>query len=119
MRFFITGAGGQLGHDVMNEVNQRGHEAVGSGSKPAYSGVQDGSAVCSLPYVQLDIRDRAAVTEIIAAARAAHIHDMILSLPDGYDTVITDSGNSISKGQKQLLTIARAMLMRSSMLILD
>ena len=44
---------------------------------------------------------------------------MILSLPDGYDTVITDSGNSISKGQKQLLTIARAMLMRSSMLILD
>ena len=57
--------------------------------------------------------------EIIAAARAAHIHDMILSLPDGYDTVITDSGNSISKGQKQLLTIARAMLMRSSMLILD
>ena len=44
---------------------------------------------------------------------------MILSLPNGYDTIITDSGNSISKGQKQLLTIARAMLMRSSMLILD
>ena len=69
MRFFVTGAGGQLGHDVMNEVNQRGYEAIGSGSKPAYSGVQDGSAVCSLPYMQLDIRDRAAVTEIIAAAR--------------------------------------------------
>ena len=50
MRFFITGAGGQLGHDVMNEVNQRGHEAVGSGSKPAYSGVQDGSAVCFMQY---------------------------------------------------------------------
>lgn len=57
--------------------------------------------------------------EIVSAAKAAHIHDMILSLPNGYDTVITDSGNSISKGQKQLLTIARAMLMRSSMLILD
>lgn len=69
MRFFVTGAGGQLGHDVMNEVNQRGHEAIGSGSRPAYSGVQDGSAVCSLPYVQLDIRDRAAVMETIAAAR--------------------------------------------------
>ena len=69
MRFFITGAGGQLGHDVMNEVNQRGHEAVGSGSKPAYSGVQDGSAVCSLPYVQLDIRDRDAVMKTIAAVR--------------------------------------------------
>ena len=69
MRFFITGAGGQLGHDVMNEVNQRGHEAVGSGSKPAYSGVQDGSAVCSLPYVQLDIRDRDAVMKTIAAVK--------------------------------------------------
>lgn len=69
MRFFVTGAGGQLGHDVINEVNQRGYEAVGSGSRPAYSGVQDGSAVCSLPYVQLDIRDRAAVMETIAAAR--------------------------------------------------
>ena len=69
MRFFVTGAGGQLGHDVMNEVNQRGYEAIGSGSKPAYSGVQDGSAVCSLPYVQLDIRDRDAVTKTIAAAR--------------------------------------------------
>ena len=69
MRFFVTGAGGQLGHDVMNEVNQRGYEAIGSGSKPAYSGVQDGSAVCSLPYVQLDIRDRDAVMKTIAAAR--------------------------------------------------
>ena len=69
MRFFVTGASGQLGHDVMNEVNKRGYEAVGSGSKPAYSGVQDGSAVCSLPYVQMDIRDRDAVMKTIAAAR--------------------------------------------------
>lgn len=57
--------------------------------------------------------------EIVAAAKAAHIHDMIESLPQGYDTRITDSGNSISKGQKQLLTIARAMLIDSRMLILD
>ena len=57
--------------------------------------------------------------EIVAAAKAAHIHQMIESLPQGYDTIVTDSGNSISKGQKQLLTIARAMLMDSSMLILD
>ena len=57
--------------------------------------------------------------EVIAAAKAAHIHDMILSMPQGYDTPVTSSGASISKGQKQLLTIARAMLMNSSMLILD
>ena len=44
---------------------------------------------------------------------------MILSLPQGYDTIVTGSGNSISKGQKQLLTIARAMLLDANMLILD
>ena len=75
----------------------------------------DGTVYDNLAYGRPD----ATREEIIAAAKAAHIHEMILSLPDGYDTVITDSGNSISKGQKQLLTIARAMLMRSSMLILD
>ena len=57
--------------------------------------------------------------EVIAAAKAAHIHDMILSMPQGYETPVTSAGASISKGQKQLLTIARAMLMNSSMLILD
>ncbi|MCQ2414004.1 MAG: ABC transporter ATP-binding protein/permease [Clostridia bacterium] len=51
--------------------------------------------------------------------RAAGIHDFIESLPDGYDTVMTESGMNISKGQKQLLTIARAMLIDSSILILD
>ena len=75
----------------------------------------DGTVYDNLAYGRPDATRK----EIIAAAKAAHIHEMILSLPDGYDTVITDSGNSISKGQKQLLTIARAMLMRSSMLILD
>ena len=75
----------------------------------------DGTVYDNLAYGRPD----ATREEIIAAAKAAHIHEMILSLPDGYDTVITDSGNSISKGQKQLLTIARAMLMRSFMLILD
>ena len=57
--------------------------------------------------------------EIKNAAKAAHIHEMIRSMPKGYDTSITGSGNSISKGQKQLLTIARAMLIPSSILILD
>ena len=64
-------------------------------------------------------RDGVTRQDVIRAAKAAHIHDMIQSLPQGYDTIITGSGNSISKGQKQLLTIARAMLIDSPMLILD
>ena len=57
--------------------------------------------------------------EVEEAARAARIHNYIMSLPDGYDTVLTDDGTNISKGQKQLLTIARAMLVDARMLILD
>lgn len=57
--------------------------------------------------------------EVEAAAKAARIHHYIMSLPEGYDTVITDDGANISKGQKQLLTIARAMLVDAHMLILD
>ncbi len=53
------------------------------------------------------------------AAKAAKIHSYIKRLPQGYDTVLTDEGTSISKGQKQLLTIARAMLLDAPMLILD
>lgn len=56
---------------------------------------------------------------VIAAAKAAHIHSMIERLPDGYDTIIAEDGTSISKGQKQLLTIARAMLQPAHLLILD
>ena len=57
--------------------------------------------------------------EVEAVCRAAKIHNYIMSLPDGYDTVISESGTNISKGQKQLLTIARAMLIDSKILILD
>ncbi|MBQ4578283.1 MAG: ABC transporter ATP-binding protein [Clostridia bacterium] len=57
--------------------------------------------------------------EVIAAAKAAHIHNFITRLPQGYDTLLTDDAANISKGQKQLLTIARAMLMDTPMLILD
>ncbi len=64
-------------------------------------------------------RQDATEEEIVAAAKAAHIHSFIERLPEGYDTVLTDDGINISKGQKQLLTIARAMLCRAPMLILD
>lgn len=57
--------------------------------------------------------------EVIEAAKAAKIHSYIMLLPDGYDTVITEDGMNISQGQKQMLTIARAMLSDAKMLILD
>jgi len=64
-------------------------------------------------------RENATREEVIAAAKAAHIHSFIMRLPEGYDTVISEDGGNISKGQKQLLTIARAMLYDARMLILD
>ena len=57
--------------------------------------------------------------QVEAAARAAHVDTFIRSLPNGYDTVLSDDGVNLSKGQKQLITIARAMLPKTSMLILD
>lgn len=64
-------------------------------------------------------KEGATMEEVVAAAKAAHIHPFIMRLPDGYQTVITEDGGNISKGQKQLLTIARAMLYDCKMLILD
>ena len=57
--------------------------------------------------------------QVVSAARATHIHSMIERLPDGYDTVLTEDGLNLSKGQKQLMTIARAMLQPAQLLILD
>ena len=65
MKIFVTGVVGQLGHDVVNDAVGRGHEAIGSDIAAQYSGVQDGSAVVSAPYVQLDITDQAAVAATI------------------------------------------------------
>lgn len=64
-------------------------------------------------------KENATMEEVVAAAKAAHIHPFIMQLPQGYNTVISEDGGNISKGQKQLLTIARAMLYDARMLILD
>ena len=64
-------------------------------------------------------KEDATMEEVVAAAKAARIHPFIMRLPQGYDTVISEDGGNISKGQKQLLTIARAMLYDAPMLILD
>ncbi|HAJ74251.1 MAG TPA: dTDP-4-dehydrorhamnose reductase [Lachnospiraceae bacterium] len=65
MKVFVTGVAGQLGHDVMNELAKRGHEGIGSDMAPEYSGIQDGTAVTGMPYVSLDITDKAAVEKTI------------------------------------------------------
>ncbi len=65
MKVFVTGVGGQLGHDVLNDAVARGHEAVGSDIQPIYSGVADESSVVTAPYVQLDITDKDAVNKTI------------------------------------------------------
>lgn len=61
MKILVTGVNGQLGHDAVNELTARGHQAVGSDITDSYSGAADGTAVCCVPYVRLDITDKAAV----------------------------------------------------------
>ena len=65
MKFFVTGVGGQLGHDVMNELHKRGHAGVGSDIAPQYSGVADGSAVTAMPYVPMDITNADMVRSVL------------------------------------------------------
>ena len=69
----------------------------------------------NIAYGKADATDE----EIIEAAKAAHAHNFIMRLPNGYDTLINDDGSNISQGQKQLLCIARVMLTKPPMLILD
>lgn len=69
MKIFVTGVGGQLGHDVVNNAAARGYEVVGADIQPSYSGIQDGSAVVSAPYYQVDITDREAVRKSIDQIR--------------------------------------------------
>ncbi len=75
MKIFVTGVSGQLGHDVMNELHERGIEAVGSDIQPSYGGRQDGTAVTAMPYVQMDITDAEAVKRVLGESGAdAVIH---------------------------------------------
>ena len=74
-----------------------------------------GSVRDNIAYGKPDATDE----EVVAAAKAAHAHSFIMRLPQGYDTVLAEDGGNISQGQKQLLCIARAVLTKPSMLILD
>lgn len=115
MRFYDTDGGGIYvdGHEI--------RDLTRASLRKAYSMVlQDtwlfhGTIYDNIAYGKAD----ATMEDVVAAAKAAHIHGYISRLPEGYNTVLSDNGTSISKGQKQLLTIARAMLLDSHMLILD
>ena len=82
--------------------------------------LQDTWLFCGTVYDNIVYGTEGADMEaVVKAAKAAHIHDFIESLPEGYMTVLSDDGINVSKGQKQLLTIARAMLSDAPILILD
>lgn len=66
MKVLVTGVAGQLGHDVMNELEKRGYDGIGTDIAESYAGARDGSAVTSMPYVQLDITDDESVKKTIS-----------------------------------------------------
>lgn len=75
MKVLVTGVAGQLGHDVMNELAKRGYEGIGSDIAESYNGIQDGTSVVSMPYVQMDITDKASVEKVLTEVNAdAVIH---------------------------------------------
>ena len=75
MKVLVTGVAGQLGHDVMNELAKRGYEGIGSDIAESYNGIQDGTPVVSMPFVQMDITDKASVEKVLTEVNAdAVIH---------------------------------------------
>lgn len=115
MRFYDVGDG----HIYVD--NEEVHDLTRTSLRKAYAMVlQDtwlfqGTIFENIAYG----KDNATKQEVMNAAKAAKIHSYIKRLPKGYDTILTDDGTNISEGQKQLLTIARAMLLDANMLILD
>ena len=75
----------------------------------------NGTIMENIRYGRLDATDE----EVIAAAKAAHVHHFVQTLPDGYNMVLNEEASNVSQGQKQLLTIARAILADPKILILD
>lgn len=110
MKVFVTGVGGQLGHDVMNELASRGYEGVGSDIAEVYSGIADGTAVTSMPYVRMDITDREEVRRVITDAGVdAVIHcaawtavDKAEEMPDACRKVNADGTGNIAEIAEEL-----------------
>ena len=115
MRFYDVDEGSIKVEDVdIREMTRRGLRA-GYGMVLQDTWLKTGTIRDNITMGRPDATDE----EVIAAAKASHIHSFIMRLPKGYDTWITEDGGGISQGQKQLLCIARVMLCRPPMLILD
>ena len=101
------------GHDVRNFNRSELHEMFGMVLQDTW--LFSGTIMENIRYGRLDATDE----EVIAAAKAAHIHNFIMQQPGGYQMVLDEETSNISQGQKQLLTIARAILADNKILILD
>lgn len=101
------------GHDIRNFNRSELHEMFGMVLQDTW--LFSGTIMENIRYGRLDATDE----EVIEAAKAAHIHHFIMQQPGGYQMVLDEETSNVSQGQKQLLTIARAILADNKILILD
>ena len=115
MRFYDVNSGRILidGHDIREFDRRNLRECFGMVLQDTW--LFNGTIMENIRYGRLDATDE----EVIAAAKAAHAHRFIQTLPEGYHTVLNEEASNVSQGQKQLLTIARAILADNRLLILD
>ena len=115
MRFYDVNSGSILvdGHDIRDFNRGELREIFGMVLQDTW--LFKGSIMENIRYGRLDATDE----EVIAAAKAAHAHHFILTLPGGYDMELNEDASNVSAGQKQLLTIARAILADNRIMILD
>ena len=115
MRFYDVNSGRILidGHDIREFDRRNLRECFGMVLQDTW--LFNGTIKENIRYGRLDANDE----EVIAAAKAAHAHRFIQTLPEGYNTVLNEEASNVSQGQKQLLTIARAILADNRLLILD
>ena len=115
MRFYDVNSGRILidGHDIREFDRRNLRECSGMVLQDTW--LFNGTIMENIRYGRLDATDE----EVIAAAKAAHAHRFIQTLPEGYNTVLNEEASNVSQGQKQLLTIARAILADNRLLILD
>lgn len=115
MRFYDVSSGSILvdGHDIRDYNRADLRDAFGMVLQDTW--LFKGTIMENIRYGRLDATDE----EVIAAAKAAHAHHFIQTLPGGYDMELNEDASNVSQGQKQLLTIARAILADNPILILD
>ena len=115
MRFYDVSGGAILldGHDVRDFDRHQLRESFGMGLQDTW--LFQGTIMENIRYGRLDATDE----EVIAAAKAAHADSFIRQLPDGYQMELNEDASNVSQGQKQLLTIARAILADNRVMILD